>query len=197
VAFATKPTTKPKTLPLPSTRTDRGPVAEVAPGDRSLVQEDAEVTEPASRLRADGSGRPIQRLLFSSGARRAWTVALAMLVAFTLTKALSPHSEPVITSGWDKADHLAAFAALACVGVIALHGVVRGSWWLAAGLLALGGLIEVVQLYMPGRSSDWQDLAADALGIAAGLLIGAAVTARFDRRRQPRGAAMEHDRPQV
>jgi VanZ family protein len=118
-----------------------------------------------------------------------------MLVAFTLTKALSPHSEPVITSGWDKADHLAAFAALACVGVIALHGTVRGRWWLIAGLLGLGGLIEVVQLFVPGRSSDGQDLAADALGIAAGMVIGAALTARFERRRQRRDALREPDRP--
>jgi VanZ family protein len=120
-----------------------------------------------------------------------------MLVGFTLTKALSPRPESGMTLGWDKADHLAAFGALACVGVIALHGAARGRWWLAAGLLGLGALIEIVQFYVPGRSSDWQDLAADALGIAAGLLLGAAVTARFDRRKQPRGAVPEPDRPPV
>lgn len=118
-----------------------------------------------------------------------------MLVVFALTKALSPRSESVITLGWDKGDHLAAFAALACVGVIALHGVVRGRWWLVAGLLGLGGLIEIVQLFVPGRSGDGQDLAADALGIAMGLAIGAAITARFESRRQRRDAALELDRP--
>jgi VanZ family protein len=120
-----------------------------------------------------------------------------MLVGLTLVNALSPASEAGMTVGWDKVDHLAAFGALACVGVIALHGKARGRWWLVAGLLGLGALIEIVQLYVPGRSSEWQDLAADALGIAAGLLIGTALTARFERRRHPRDAAMAHDRPRV
>jgi VanZ family protein len=134
------------------------------------------------------AGRSIQRLLFGSRARRLWAAVLGLLVGFTLFKALSPPEQAIVTLGWDKADHLAAFAAIAGVGVIALHGVAGGRWWLGSGLLLLGALIEVAQLYVPGRSSDWQDLLADAGGIAIGLTLGAALTAHFERRKGRRGA---------
>ena len=32
-------------------------------------------------------------------------------------------------------------------------------------------LIEVLQLYVPGRSSEWGDLLADAIGVGAGAVI--------------------------
>jgi VanZ family protein len=38
-----------------------------------------------------------------------------------------------------------------------------------------GGAIEIVQLYVPGRSSEWFDLLADAIGISLGGLIASAL----------------------
>jgi hypothetical protein len=49
-------------------------------------------------------------------------MALAMLVVFTLTKALGPRSQSGMTLGWDKPSHVTAFGAPACVGATALHG---------------------------------------------------------------------------
>ncbi|MEX2495348.1 MAG: VanZ family protein [Woeseia sp.] len=48
----------------------------------------------------------------------------------------------------------------------------RSSWWrLAAGMLAFGALIEVCQQMLSYRSAESLDLAADAAGVAVGLLI--------------------------
>ncbi|EKF73284.1 hypothetical protein A11A3_14395 [Alcanivorax hongdengensis A-11-3] len=38
-------------------------------------------------------------------------------------------------------------------------------------VLALGALIEVVQLWIPGRSTSWNDMANDAAGMALGLFL--------------------------
>jgi VanZ family protein len=128
----------------------------------------------------------LQRYFFSPRARRVWTVLLVLLAIFTFAKAVSPRSPSLLTFGWDKADHLTAFSVLAWVGVIAWHGRPRLRWPLALGLFAFGGLIELAQLFVPGRSSDWVDLLADTLGIALGLALGTGLAARLERRKRAR-----------
>ena len=45
-------------------------------------------------------------------------------------------------------------------------------FWLAAGFTAgLGILIEIVQLWVPGRSSTWVDLGLDIAGVLTGVCI--------------------------
>lgn len=45
-----------------------------------------------------------------------------------------------------------------------------GRVWLAAGFTAgLGVLIEIVQLWVPGRSSTWVDLVLDMAGVLTGV----------------------------
>src|SRR5438132_12906328 len=87
-----------------------------------------------------------------------WSCALAVLVL-----SLLPPSVQVPSTGWDKSNHLLAFAILAVLGLRAYPG--RSGTVLAA-LLAYGGLIEVLQSLTSYRSADWQDLIADALGLA-------------------------------
>lgn len=46
------------------------------------------------------------------------------------------------------------------------------SVWLAAGVTAgLGVLIEIVQLWVPGRSSTWVDLGLDVAGVLTGVCV--------------------------
>ncbi len=51
--------------------------------------------------------------------------------------------------------------------------------WRRARLLLLimlfgyGGLIEVLQLFLPGRSCEWSDLFADSAGIVLGAIMAA------------------------
>ena len=50
----------------------------------------------------------------------------------------------------------------------------RSYWRIAVGLLAFGVLIEACQRMVTYRSADWLDIAADAAGIAVGLVIALA-----------------------
>lgn len=52
------------------------------------------------------------------------------------------------------------FLALACCRV----------WLAALGIACLGMLIEIVQLWVPGRLSTWMDLGLDFAGVVTGVL---------------------------
>jgi VanZ family protein len=66
-----------------------------------------------------------------------------------------------------------AFTALAFSGYLAFPATQRTRTALLLGLLAYGGLIEVLQLFVPGRSAEWGDLLADGIGIAFGAALAA------------------------
>lgn len=93
-----------------------------------------------------------------------------LLIAAISFLALWPQAEQLPSTGWDKANHALAFATLM---VVWLLGWPRARWaWGALGLLAYGGLIELLQSQLPPRSGEWEDLAADAVGLLLGLLLG-------------------------
>ena len=69
---------------------------------------------------------------------------------------------------WDKAEHVAAYAALAFVGTVAVR---RPHRLLVLGLAILGFLLELGQLLVPGRSFDLLDVSANLLGAAAGAIL--------------------------
>ncbi len=115
----------------------------------------------------------VQRLLGPSAAL-AWKIILLLLVVTISYLALSPAPPRTIDLGWDKLNHAFAFTALAfaaALGYAPWHGK-RSLIYLT--LLAYGGLIEMLQLFVPGRSAEWTDLLADGIGIACGALIAAA-----------------------
>lgn len=66
------------------------------------------------------------------------------------------------TTGWDKANHLLAFAVLAWLGS---HAYPQRLASVLSGLLAYGALIEILQSFTTFRSADWHDLLADGLGL--------------------------------
>lgn len=70
----------------------------------------------------------------------------------------------------DKGRHLAAFAALAWVAAQAFAGPRLAPARIALALLAYGVFIEAVQSQIPDRFASGLDVAADAVGIALGLL---------------------------
>lgn len=99
---------------------------------------------------------------------RLWAGILVALVLAIGALALTPHPPPTLDTGWDKLNHVLAFAALA---FCAQHAA-QGSRWPApawqGGLLAYGVLIEIAQTAVPGRHGEWPDLLADAVGIVLG-----------------------------
>lgn len=108
---------------------------------------------------------------------RVWPWALALtgaLVAITWL-ATTPNPPRDLDTGWDKSNHLLAFAVLALLADRMVIAWRRGTaarlaaWGL---VLAYGGLIELLQSQIPGRAAEWSDLFADALGVALGLAVG-------------------------
>lgn len=71
-------------------------------------------------------------------------------------------------------EHALAFAALTAAGMAAAEW--RRAGLVAVGTLALGVAIEFAQTLVPGRGFEWQDIAADLAGVAAGWLAAAAWT---------------------
>ena len=104
------------------------------------------------------------KFLFEAPKHRGlWAALLTVLVllAFALSQALQ------ISPRVDKLIHIGAFGTLAFAAYFATGGRL---WKVCATLFLFGLLIELSQSFLPGRSGDLDDLLADVLGIAVGLL---------------------------
>jgi VanZ family protein len=109
-----------------------------------------------------------------------WALALCMLTILVLS--LMPPSPSMPTTGWDKSNHALGFAALAVLSHWAWPG---RTVFALAGLLAYGGLIEVLQSFTPSRYAEFGDLFADGAGLALGAVL-ARLLALWMSRRQAR-----------
>ena len=79
-----------------------------------------------------------------------------------------------VQASLDNADKLQHIVAFICLGACAALSLPAGrSHLLAAGLgmLAFGVFIELVQMHIPQRSADWQDVVADALGVTLAVVL--------------------------
>lgn len=94
-----------------------------------------------------------------------WRLALAgaMLVVGALS--LLPLGSQPPSTGWDKTDHLLAYAWLALLACQAWPGRIGMA---LLGLMAYGGLIEVLQSLTGYRFAEWVDWLADGLGLLLG-----------------------------
>jgi len=96
----------------------------------------------------------------------------AVALAAVLAVALWPLEVPVpLHTGWDKADHVAAFAALGLLGMAAWP---RERARVFAFLLAYGAAIELLQGLSGYRQADWRDFVADGLGVGLAWAVGVA-----------------------
>lgn len=106
------------------------------------------------------------------------TFAIAGVIAI-LT--LMPASDlPRRVPGTDKLHHFLAFAALVFPALAVRPSAAR---WILPLAIAYGGLIELIQPYF-GRSAEWGDFVADALGAFAGALAGLAAHRLWLRRKR-------------
>jgi VanZ family protein len=104
---------------------------------------------------------------------RTWRMLWVLVLVAVSGLALTPKPLEGLESGLDKVGHVLAFTALAFCGYLAFAAIRAWRTALLLGLLAYGGLIEVLQLFVPGRSAEWGDLVADAIGIALGAALAA------------------------
>lgn len=124
--------------------------------------------------------RFVRTLAAATRNQRPWRLLLLVLIVAVLVLALIPSPTKGTSLGWDKLNHAVAFAALTVSGCLGFPGSRRTVLALLLALLAFGGLIEVLQYFVPGRDSEWADLLADAVGLGCGAVLapGALRTAR-------------------
>lgn len=121
----------------------------------------------------------------------AWAPALAWAAAIFV---VSSRESVGIPAFWG-ADKLLHFGAYALLGFLLAHGAAGSGlaprWAVALGW-AYGGSDELHQAFVPGRSADPADWAADALGVLAGTFAYARLMAwRRGRARTPVMAATD------
>jgi VanZ family protein len=93
--------------------------------------------------------------------------------------------------GWDKLQHAGAYGLLSLLVAQTLSSWPRArtdnAWWQAGlAVVCFGGLMEVLQLVMhAGRSAEWGDLAADALGAALCCVLFRQIARIRSRRQRP------------
>jgi len=76
---------------------------------------------------------------------------------------------------WDKLDHFTAYFGLTLLASLG-WGLRRSLVWVFLGIVALGGVLEILQT-MVGRDGEWGDFAANDLGALAGLGVAVAYLA--------------------
>lgn len=84
----------------------------------------------------------------------------------------------------DKVTHAVAYGGLCAIGLLAFTNG-RHRLFLVPALVAWGAMVEFGQRFVPGRSFELADMAANALGVAAMYLLGRALQRRA---RSPRAA---------
>ncbi|HEX7374288.1 MAG TPA: VanZ family protein, partial [Steroidobacteraceae bacterium] len=107
--------------------------------------------------------------------RLLWLATSALLLAVVIWGSLQTSVDLPVPGGFDKVEHLGTYAFLSVwfTGMFA-----QGRYWLVAvALLALGLAMEIAQYLMAaGRQGDPYDMAANTLGVVAGLLVAVWVT---------------------
>ena len=109
----------------------------------------------------------------------AWIMAAAVTFATLGPPTYRPHASDLGQNG----EHAFAFI---LVGLAFGLAYSRNRWMTAGISLALIGLLEVLQHWMPGRHARLSDFIVDALGACAGLAIAAALDWTFRRMRRMR-----------
>jgi VanZ family protein len=112
--------------------------------------------------------RKITRILFGLAA-----------VAVTVLSLLPQRDLPNVGVS-DKLEHALSYFVLAILGSFGFRER-RSLLYLFVLLCAMGGVIELLQAFSPGRSPEFGDAIADAAGAAAGILV--ALAFGFRRRR--------------
>lgn len=85
---------------------------------------------------------------------------------------------------WDKAAHLAMYGLFALLGYWAVRQP-RPFFFLCIGIVAYGGLMEILQSLTPGRMMSAYDCLANMLGVALGAWLGRSLLPAAPRERVP------------
>ncbi len=85
----------------------------------------------------------------------------------TVTSVLPADALPQVNL-WDKLLHALSYGGVAALGG-AGFGETRTRHFIALGLIALGVVLEVAQIHVPGRTGEFGDAMANAIGVVIGV----------------------------
>lgn len=108
---------------------------------------------------------------------RLFRLALLAAVLGTAYFAFTPVAHAGVDQVWDKLKHTGAFFILALLLDRSVHGSRFGAKQVLV-LIGWGGVIEIVQYFLPYREASLADLFADAIGVFA-YMLAAALSARI------------------
>jgi VanZ family protein len=131
--------------------------------------------------RAVRAAERVTQAQLGAGSANAWrNTALALwCFAWLPIAALSLGPAPA-APGSDKLHHFLVYGVMSFAALGFARGA-RGLLTAAATTLALGGLFELLQTTVPGRSGEWADFGADAVGALLGCALALLVLRRWPR----------------
>lgn len=112
----------------------------------------------------------LRKILHHARRIDSWLVAPALLFVIYGELSHDPLGDILESYFWDKALHFSAYFGLCLMTTIAVRANRKALWW-AAGLVLLGGALEIIQGFT-GRDADIFDELANTLGVASGLGVG-------------------------
>lgn len=98
-----------------------------------------------------------------------WRAALMISVIAVIYLATTSQAYPVPAAANDKTNHFIAFMELTLLAFLAWPGA--RLLYVVPPMLVFGLLIELTQSFLPYREFSLMDVAADAVGVAAGIVI--------------------------
>jgi len=117
--------------------------------------------------------------------RLIWIAALDAVIVGSVLPAQSAAMSLIDRAGInDEVEHFTAYAILAALASLDRFRCRRLSATIAF-LFLLGTLLELAQLFSPGRTCDWRDLLADSCGILTGVVLVRISTLAFRLRFSP------------
>ncbi|WP_332740956.1 VanZ family protein [Hydrogenophaga sp.] len=102
---------------------------------------------------------------------------MAFLLATAIPLALlvggaQPFAVGLVPAPWDKLAHMSVYAVLACaIGFASRRQGASAMLIGFVGALLVGGLDEFSQMHLPGRTAEFDDLVADAVGAGLGTIV--------------------------
>ncbi len=99
-----------------------------------------------------------------------WLLALAILILTVVPARLRPET--------GLSSHTEHFGIFVLTGIMFAYGYGRRLTLVALALVAFAGLIEFLQLFVPGRHARASDLAVDAASACVGVVLASLLGAR-------------------
>lgn len=94
---------------------------------------------------------------------------MAFVIIALFVGGSQPYAGSLFTPPWDKVVHIIFYGGMLVLAKLAYPHTPL--WKLVVGVLMVGALDEVHQMFVPGRRPGWDDYGADIIGIALSTIV--------------------------